>query len=727
MVKNIKYLNKRREFVKFFYAILQNMYKNETNIEQKYYNGWYDLTYLQNTALFIFIYENKLSSTKKISQYIRRQTQNKRKSMLYLEEYLEIVFGNIEMYNEYFKEKYEKTAYEFINIIYKHQIDRLKKLMSIKYNRPKNISISDVQKKFSIKLRPHQQTVVKYFLETDNRGLFLNHNVGSGKTLTSLATAYGIRMKYGENVPITIITPTSVVNQFVKEAEKIFTDFSNITITTHVKWLNDYNNYKVDAIGHILIVDEIHKFNKLTGTRSQYLRFAAKDAFKLIILSATPIGNDYDELTSYLMMLSGHNFMDISGEKLINDYFKINTDQEVSDNEFQIMRSKTGLTRSEYGEFKKELEQELENIDNFNRPLKGILNRPNNIKCNFSFFNRKTEDYPDKKEHIVYLKMSKEYQKEYNIIETFVIKYTMYKYIMNDKDVSEYFNKSFLEYIEAYFFNNGKKEVLSNEEKYEFFQMLFKKSHHGYMKFISYFLSTAFLHNIRMAATAIEGSSPKIDWVINHVTQRFKKKEKVLLYSNWINLAVNGIEDRLQYIPGLKYASITGSISKKNRSDIIKQFNNDKIDVLIISSAGAEGMDLKKTRSIVIIEPHWNRSRIDQIIGRGVRYKSHEGMPKKDQLVDIYHLLMEKDYNYIDPDKPKSVKKQSKTRNKKKHKKKQKKEKELIDLGLKLTADILLFYISLKKDVKVKTLSNLINYFSIERNQECFNINKTKY
>ena len=53
-------------------------------------------------------------------------------------------------------------------------------------------------------------------------------------------------------------------------------------------------------------------------------------------------------------------------------------------------------------------------------------------------------------------------------------------------------------------------------------------------------------------------------------------------------------------------------------------------------------MDLKGTRSIHITEPHWNEARIKQVIGRGVRYKSHAHLPKAEQHVAVhtYHSVV---------------------------------------------------------------------------------------
>lgn len=731
MLSQAEFLNQQRIFVETFKYILKNLYSLESAGEKKQYKNYYDLNYFKNTIFFIFFYEYKIINIPKIKLVINRQYRNTDKSLRIFETFFQDIFTEIEKgimkkyksYNIFFKKKYKKTIYEYIGQLYLNQVERLKLLKKIKYNKPIKITVSDIEKNFAIELRDHQKKVIRYFLETDNRGLFLDHNVGSGKTLTSLAAAYVIRKKYGISIPITIITPTSVLNQFKKESEKIFgPELENINFSTHVKWITDYKNNETHCIGHILIVDEVHKFNNLNGIRSHYLRFASKDAFRILLLSATPIGNNYDELTGYLMMLSGHNYMGISGENLILTHFKINPDDEEEENE-KTKKIKTGLTKKDYDKFKKELVQQINNIDNFDKPVLGELNKPNDLKCNFSFFNTSSSDYPRKKEHLVFLKMSENYQREYNIIESVSISYDMYKYIMYDLNVSKFFPERALKNFETKQ-QNRKDEYVSWEDLYELMQY----SETGSYEFDSNIYTPSFLHNIRISSMSIQGESPKIKWTINHIKKRFKRKEKVLLYTNWISEAVKKIENELYNIPNIKFASITGSITKTQRSKIIKDFNEDKIDVMLISSAGAEGLDLKKTRSIVIIEPHWNRARIDQIIGRGVRYKSHEGLPEKDKLVDVYHLLIEKDYEYQNKMKAgrmEILKTITDNNNKNRFFKKKKQTKK--ETGLRLTADILLFYLSLTKNIKVNILNKLINYFSIENNPNCFKRNKTKY
>lgn len=88
------------------------------------------------------------------------------------------------------------------------------------------------------------------------------------------------------------------------------------------------------------------------------------------------------------------------------------------------------------------------------------------------------------------------------------------------------------------------------------------------------------------------------------------------------------------------YAMITGDTS--NSKDIVNALTNktnkdgNDIKVILISKSGSEGIDLKFIRQIHIMEPWYNMSRIEQIIGRGVRDGSHKDLPFEHRNVEIY-------------------------------------------------------------------------------------------
>ena len=95
-------------------------------------------------------------------------------------------------------------------------------------------------------------------------------------------------------------------------------------------------------------------------------------------------------------------------------------------------------------------------------------------------------------------------------------------------------------------------------------------------------------------------------------------------------------------MPG-KYMMITGdtNLSPNFKEELLactsdQNINGEVIKVVIISKAGSEGLDFKNIRQVHILEPWFNLNRADQIIGRGVRNKSHCSLPFNKRNVQIF-------------------------------------------------------------------------------------------
>lgn len=92
-----------------------------------------------------------------------------------------------------------------------------------------------------------------------------------------------------------------------------------------------------------------------------------------------------------------------------------------------------------------------------------------------------------------------------------------------------------------------------------------------------------------------------------------------------------------------KYTIISGkaklSPSKNEMIKIATSPDNkygQNIKVIFITVTGAEGIDLKNIRQIHIMDPWYNMNRIEQIIGRGVRNCSHKHLPFSERNCEIY-------------------------------------------------------------------------------------------
>lgn len=65
-------------------------------------------------------------------------------------------------------------------------------------------------------------------------------------------------------------------------------------------------------------------------------------------------------------------------------------------------------------------------------------------------------------------------------------------------------------------------------------------------------------------------------------------------------------------------------------------YYGEVIKMLMTTKTGAEGLDLKEVRYIHILEPYWQNLLIQQVIGRGIRNKSHLQLAPKDRNCEVF-------------------------------------------------------------------------------------------
>ena len=91
----------------------------------------------------------------------------------------------------------------------------------------------------------------------------------------------------------------------------------------------------------------------------------------------------------------------------------------------------------------------------------------------------------------------------------------------------------------------------------------------------------------------------------------------------------NGAWDK---IPTKLRDYVNGLTDNNNMGEIIKIF--------MITSSGAEGISLKSTRFVHIVEPYWHPVRIEQVIGRARRICSHNELEEEYRDVTVFIYLM---------------------------------------------------------------------------------------
>jgi hypothetical protein len=114
-------------------------------------------------------------------------------------------------------------------------------------------------------------------------------------------------------------------------------------------------------------------------------------------------------------------------------------------------------------------------------------------------------------------------------------------------------------------------------------------------------------------------------------TENKEEKEIVrnIYNGDWDNIPSN-IKDDLEQVNG-----------NNNFGEIIKIF--------MITSSGAEGINLRNTRFVHIVEPYWHPVRNEQVIGRARRICSHNNLPVEYRNVKVFLYLMVLSITQKDP------------------------------------------------------------------------------
>ena len=95
-------------------------------------------------------------------------------------------------------------------------------------------------------------------------------------------------------------------------------------------------------------------------------------------------------------------------------------------------------------------------------------------------------------------------------------------------------------------------------------------------------------------------------------------------------------------INGIKYMIISGdkdlsSDAYKNYiKDELSNINGDRVKVILGSESASEGLDFKYIREVHIMDPWFHLNKLEQVIGRGIRYCSHVSLPPMERNVTIY-------------------------------------------------------------------------------------------
>ena len=500
----------------------------------------------------------------------------------------------------------------------------------IKYKIPKKKKTFEqicFPKDFELQLP--QQLLSKFINpNTPYKGILVYHRIGAGKT----CTAVNIAVQWKGKRKIIVVVPASLVgnfrdelrskcagNTYINDKErnklKLFhpsskeykeiIDLSNERIDEYYhiysynKFVDLIKNNEISLRNSLLIVDEIQNMVSEDGTFYNVLYDAIHDApdnLRIVLLSATPM---FDKPTEIALTMN-----------LLKIPFELPTGIEFEKQFIKVTKNaKTG-----------QYSYKAKNLDIFKERLKGYIS-----------FYRGAAPYSFPETTIKYVKC-----------EMSEFQYQSYVTVINNEKINE--KEERIRTIRS--FRKGQILSLPND----------------------FFIGARLMCNVAFPNKGINdkgfksftGKHLKLENLENYSTKYFKIIHKInvcpgptYVFSNFLEynglkgfekvLQAQGYKNYSEFGEGRKrYAFFTGEQNAKFKEEIKNVYNQpsnlngSKLKVLLLSPSAKEGLSLRGVRQVHILEPYWNTKRVDQVIGRGIRYCSHKDLPEEKRNVKVY-------------------------------------------------------------------------------------------
>jgi superfamily II DNA or RNA helicase len=454
--------------------------------------------------------------------------------------------------------------------------------------------------------------------KTDYMGILVNHRIGSGKTCTAIR----VGEKWKKYKRIVVVVPASLKTNFrnelrsqcagneylsennrkellklnpntnrykeiIKESDEKINNYYEIY--SYNKFVELITNKTINLKNSILIVDEIQNMISEEGIFYDTLYNTIHESSKslrVILLSATPMFDKPSEIALTMNLLQLPKKLPI-GNDFYKTFIKITTNKKGE----QVYSTK--------------------NIDLFKEYVRGFI----------SFFRGAPSiAFPELKIRYVECEMSK-------------FQYSAYKNIVKNE-----------EFVQT---NKKIKSIDIVDLPNNFYIGTRMISNVVFPNMISGEKGMESLTN-RIIKNNLSKYSCKFSAIINKI-----KGGKIFIFSSFkeyggiasmqIILDSLGYKNYLTDGPGPKrYAIWSGDESIAIKENIKTVFNRlDNIDgkqikILLGSPSIREGVSLTNVRQVHILEPYWNRSRLEQVIGRASRYCSHKDLPEEKRVVKVF-------------------------------------------------------------------------------------------
>jgi len=575
-------------------------------------------------------------------------------------------------------------------------------------------------KKFQ--LLPHQVVLRNYMnFNTPYNGVLVFHGLGSGKTCSSITIAESYRKSMSDSnksKTLVLVSGDTIEANFRKEIHDIKKGYNQCTFSDYINY-NPYDkksvqqskvdnlidkNYELEhyqrlsnIVGskkkeltseefkkwikqtysnRVFIIDEVHnlklreKKGEVASTIKRYdavmLILRHSKNMKLVLLSGTPMSHNAKEIVDILNLLlvndgydpikskeifDSSNNISSNGEKLLMKLSRGYISYIIQENPFTFPEkryTKEALPISTFIEKKFGLPKLFENI-NITKEFK-VVPCPMGKEQRKNYISLLNLD-PKKKENKKLLNIQ-------NIIQLQLIKY-------------DYRSKTNVYDIDFNDFKESNIERLSS--KFHKLLQNIKKSPGPIFIYSNYKEKGIFMIASMLLKNGINIFPSRKDDKTNPLfSPKFKSKRSRPLKRNQIcaicTNKMDGEHKGHKFSPML-FDFIIGQTTEEVQTLIKSTFNDpsnaqgQRLKIIIGSSVLKEGVSFFRVRQLHVMEPWHNKSRLDQVVGRGLRHCSHKDLKPEDRNIELfmYCSVLDKEYNYKKESEKKQITKQMET------------------------------------------------------------------
>lgn len=409
-------------------------------------------------------------------------------------------------------------------------------------------------------------------------GVVVDHSPGSGKT-TMYAQAIARAQAKDPSGKTLVVAPASLTTNLEEQAKKhgIKIDFSKVESLSYEKARERGPELRKNKY-LISILDEGHRVRNFDSKTYKELEETVKNSKQRVIGTGTSMYNHPRDIAPLVNLAAGHDVLP-KGKAFDNEFVEKRLESAPILQRILGADPKEVHTLKNKGRLKKVLNDYVHQYDSKDDPSM-------------------RKHFPTESEKIIEVPMDSTQETLYKYMEgklPWAIRMKVRAGLPLDKKESAQLNS----------FSSGVRQVSNSVN--------------------------AFL-------PSYDHTSPKIQSMIESLEQKHNGDPnfKGLVYSNYLH---SGLKDYSKELSkrGIKHNMFVGSMSKAEKDKAKEEYNSGKVKVLLVSSAGSEGLDLKGTKLVQVMEPHFNRSKVTQVMGRGARFGSHDALPEKERHVTTEH------------------------------------------------------------------------------------------